>query len=282
MKKIILLLLLILPVLIVVASFAIAGVVGREILYVEIEDIELSDSDGFYAEGYWLQGQRYVLPEAKAGETYELAKFFTVVPQKAKFSDLVFASGNIDAARVEDGKIHVTQNMKTSDKGEIKLSAPYGVNSSFDIYVRIVRDYDRFDYFNVNYNMLSQAISGDYWPVFCRADTVAGYLIIEKNNIPGGLKISNFGGLILGSLDVAPYDLLYDSFSGRPDFAKFIGFTLDDPGSNEILKLTEKGQDADGVNIFDAEILGYGEAVLTIKADWKSVTLETKVRILII
>ena len=100
MKKVILLLLLVLPVIIVAISFAIAGSIARGAMYVEIENVYITDIDSFFT--YKNNGKivYWFLPESdrtdqfilagEVGEVYEFEKFITVAPARAEFSKLEF------------------------------------------------------------------------------------------------------------------------------------------------------------------------------------------------
>jgi len=289
MKKVILLLLLILPVAIVAASFAIAGAVGRGIMIPEIESVYLSDHDGFYGiEGYReVAKNRYRLTAEVEGK-YELGKYFAVVPEKAKFTDLKFTSSNADAVKVEGDKIIVMQNMRVSDGGSILIRAAYMEKEFFAVEVEINPDYDRFDHFGYIYELLEQAVSGSDWPGTtvkisnsCRVNTNAGYLIIDRAKLVAdtGGAITDFGRLLRNGLDLAPFDLLYNVNPLRKGFANSLTFISGDAG---ILSIAAPYAGVDEINVFSASVLSEGDVDITIKTAWLGRQEEVTVKVSII
>ena len=291
MKKIILLLLLILPVIIVAVSFAIAGGIGRVQMYVEITAVELNElkAEEFYNEGYIQSKKGYEL-EAEIGKTYELEKFFTVYPEKAKFGALNFESVNSRgqdrsaAAKVSYGKIHITENMRSSDLPEIKITVKQSDKEFFNVYVRIKPDDSRFDYFGYDYDLLEQAASADdaEWKKFCGVNTRNGVLTIDKAELliehPNGV-MPDFISLLRDGLDIAPYNLLDYAFDGWVDFAKSLSFKS---GDNDLLNLIASGSDGYGIGVFDAKVLGTGVLEIEITTDWRGKGLKTAVKLEIV
>ena len=293
MKKVILLLLLILPVAIVAASFAIAGAIGRGIMYVEVEQVYLTRDAAVQAEFYQIYRGRqngYVLT-AQVGRDYEFGKFFTVSPAKAKFADLDFPSSNPAAVSVEDGKLRVKQNMRSSDNKEIRIDVKYGDTEFFSVYVQIEPDNGRFDYFGYDYGLLERSVSNAKWPDpysdvkvsdSCGVNTNLGYLIIDRSRIPGGAGvIPDIGALLRDGLDTAPYNLLYYD-EGNVNWVDFANSLTVASNDEAVLRLTPTGRNGDGVDVLDAHIMSLGEVELTIKTSWLDKHFETAVRISIV
>ena len=244
-------------------------------MYVEIESVGISDWDGLMDAGYRQRGQtedRFTI-ETKVGGVYDFAKFFTIVPEKAKFSELEFVYSNASAVKVENGKIHVLQNMRSSDRqrdGSVTIEVNYGEKQFYIIYVEIKVDRGSFDYFGFDYDMLKQGASDPVvaWSKYCAVNN--GYLIISKQDL-GGTVIPDFGRILRDGFDTAPYDLLYNQLpdgSPNPDRAALLN-SLAFPDKPGILAITSQGQDANDINIFAAEILGTGITEITVTADWK-------------
>ena len=256
MKKVILLLLLILPVIIVAVSFAIAGFVGRAQRYIVIENVYVTDLDDFfeYKENgkivYWYNqdnvNDRFDLL-AEVDGVYEFEKFITVSPSRANFSGLDFVISNPSAVKIEDGKIHVMQNLRSTDGLSVEIRIEYGEKLFMIIYVKPEIDNDRFDYFGFDYNMLDRGIkeqnleyinvTADRKIEITRAGTASlGYII-------------PLGEILNDGFNIAPANLL-GSYEGKNDFLDSIEIKSGDNGVLKIFEVNRKGW-----KDFDAEIL---------------------------
>jgi len=253
MKKVIILILLILPVVIVLITFAIANSLGREIMFAPVEHVVLSNIDGLIDEGYWIDGEptdenlklvlwadRYTgKPTARDCEPYELGKFFTVVPSKVKITDFKFTSSNEDAVTVKEGNIYILQKTRTSDKyNEVVITASFSGKDYFTVYVNtedIPDDENRFDYFG--------------WYKDNRVEITA------ELGVPFSLS-----AILEGGIDTSPHDLLYNIDEDRRNaFLASLKFTS---SNQSILEVTEDGT--------IAEIMGEGEVIITISTDFRS------------
>ena len=298
MKKVILLLLLILPVIIVAVSFAIAGFVGRAQMYIEIENVYVTDLDSFfmYRENgkivYWHytgnnRDDRFVLTGEVEGK-YEFEKFITVSPARAKFSDLKFVVSNPLAVKVEGGRIHIMQNARSSDGKYVEIRVEYGEKLFLIVYVDIEIDNGRFDYFGFDYNALHLAVKAqdlEYVEV-----SVADRLIrIEKQGVPASDTIP-LGEILNDGFDIAPSNLFSISFADRIGFLNKLEFEIK-PGSigygKDILEIKEVTRhDKDDPTYFwkdyDAVIKGAGEVEITITADYAGSRYELKLKIIVL
>ena len=272
MKKVILLMLMILPVVIALLAFAIGSFVGRAVKIEFIQNIYVSENSrtafekaGFEPhEGEYGNGKYRIL--AERGQSYEFAKFFTIEPARAKFSELVFAysnnADNYDAAEIKNGKLYVNKNRRTSDNiipnGEIKIDAMSGPSVIFSLYVEIKKSTDNFDYFGFDYNRFNTARTGAEWENYTGINAGGTGITISRGTMHSVLPIK---AMLISGLDTAPYDLTYYGFSGR---TQFIG-SFDIDVSGEIAA----GSIGDEFNI-------------TITATWAGATRTAHVKLVVI
>jgi len=206
-----LMLIMILPVIIALLAFSIGSFVGRAIQFEFIENAFISEKDrtAFESEGYETHAGDYgnntyristVRHKDKDKHTvHRFEEFFTLVPSKAKFSDLKFEYSNSEAVQIINGKLHIMQNRRTSDNKTpygIEIKAMADVRIIFTLYVEILLTpdtEDHFDYFGFRYDSVK----------------------VPAADVGDDDKIRN---LIIEGLDTARYDLVYESFSHRDDF----------------------------------------------------------------
>lgn len=264
MKKVILLLILVLPVIIVALSMAISGYIAPIVKIVRIEGVKIN-LDGFYNEGYSFNDTDKYDLIADTGVEYELEKFLSPVPASANLSSLEYVSTNPSAASVVNGKIKVEQNMRSSDynNGGVIIDIIYDDPGKpfFTIAVNINVDPDSFDYLGFDYNRLAQGIPGSEWSGYCEVTPGSGYLSIYRDKI-GGTEIP-LGRILRNGLDTAPYNILNADNPFRPGFINSLDFSSDNP---EIV-IIPKGQEG-GLNVTDAGVLSAGKITVKIKADF--------------
>lgn len=159
MKKAVLLLVFVLPVIIVMLVFAIAGFVGRQSMYISIEGVYAKDLDELANADYFDHGQNTFEIFPNVGDVVEFASYFRVEPARANFSNIEFDISNKNAVQIVNGKIHVLQNRRFSDEGSVKITA---TNTKLTVFVSIRPDYDRFDYFGFDYNILKKNLESDF------------------------------------------------------------------------------------------------------------------------
>jgi len=236
MKKIILLLLLVLPVVISTVVFAVAYTVGRTVMYVEITDVIYQGQGNPLAPYTEVTGGYRIT--ANVGEQKEFSQYFKVIgSSNARFSHLEFEISNKGAVKVENGRIHVMQNLRDSDSLNddfVEIDVTYGTKGVFlTIFVGINNTgrQNRFDEFDINYRLLNNALQSGYGSDF------AEVRFASVNN-PDRLQISfidateiiDIRRLLHGGIDTSPAGLKNTANTWASDFRDNLTFQISDEG----------------------------------------------------
>ena len=259
MKKVILMLLLILPVVIALLAFAIGSFVGRAVKLEFIENAFIAEQDrtAFEGEGYETHagdyGNNMYRISTVRGAVHELEKFFTVVPSRAKFSDLVFVysnnEDNYNAVEIKNGKLYINKNRRTSDNKTshgIEIKAMADIRTIFTLYVDILltgETENYFDYLGFDYSRFSD---NDYVEISKAAD------------LP--MSTEDLRNLVISGLDTARYDLVYWDFDSRDEFVNSLE-----------------------LSITEIPDLAVGEDIeINVSATWKGTTLTCPVKLKVV
>jgi len=167
MKKTILLFLFILPVIIVLLILAIVGFVGRTLLVIPIENVSIDPRIFSYNQNFHMQGDtNNLILFANVGDSVPFMDFVIVEPMDATTA-LGFDISNPDAISIdENGRIVVSQNMRTSDPATgIELTLRYGEQIFFSVFIEIAIDNTRFDYFGFDFGLFGRGVSQENWHI---------------------------------------------------------------------------------------------------------------------
>ena len=282
MKKVILLLILVLPVIIASIAFAVAGFVApRTVMYTEIDKVFVSANNfnafNAYYDGdfhdpddvaldvptYYLRGNYTDQFGVNPGQSYPFAQFFTVQPSRAK--DTLFNNpdnfiiSNPEAVKVENGRIYILQNRRTSDGNYVTIEVRFGLTLLFFVEVVIAADNNRFDYFGFDHGLLENGllVYGEKFE-FASVVSVAGEKIIQLD--------SNFSQVALGQLLLEGINLAPTGLFGRTEFQDSLTFI-----SNNTNMLTISG-DGKGIGTTANILTETGEVTVTIRTSWKAET----------
>ncbi|MCL2861127.1 MAG: hypothetical protein FWE22_01800 [Firmicutes bacterium] len=283
MKKTILLFLFILPVIIVVLVFAIAGVVGRRQMVVPVESVEINraifeDSPQKHSPWHEQYGTNNLILIVSPGEEIEFARYFVIYPAEASLNFSLFEISNPEVVQInEQGNIVVLQNMRSTDPREgIEIVVVDGATRFFSVFIIIDVDGTRFDYFGFDGDLFREGIGRD-WEEFGlenAGDFVSidfeNQLIIERNFIPYELEyVIPIAAILERGFNVAPFDLLYVINPLREQFLASLTFSS---SNNNILRITGDGF---------AEVLGTGEMEIRITTNFLNSNFEIVVNIVI-
>jgi len=277
MKKTILLFLFIIPVIIVVLVVAIAGFVGRRVMFVQIQGVTVDqtifESRQEFHEQY---GSNNLILIAEVGDEIEFLRYLVVQPAEAA-DQLNFVSSNPDAVQVIDGRIHILQNMRSTDLATgIELQIMHGVETFFTVFVIINLDNNRFDYFGFDHGLFIEGIEQSWIFEMGLSVNFYGRIQIEKNYIASGLNQTiPIGKILERGFNVAPIDLLNLADLQREEFLDSLYFSS---SNSEILRIMA----VDGYGQFDARVLDVGEVDITITANFRDARFNIVVPIVII
>ncbi|MCL2556386.1 MAG: hypothetical protein FWE03_05170 [Firmicutes bacterium] len=294
MKKTILLFLFILPVIIVLLILAIIGFVGRTLLVVPIErvyiDQRIFDANENFHQQY---GTNNLILLANVGDIIEFMEFVIVEPRDATTA-ISFDISNPDAIAVENGRIRVLQNMRTSDPATgVELTITHGASRFFSVFIRIDTDNTRFDYFGFNFDLFERGISGENWHIdyalgigyrqdLVWAEDIDDYdyvftphLLIEKNYIKEDANYTlPIGAILERGFNIAPINLLNYGTTIRKDFLASLKFSSSDTNILEIIHNAE-------TNEFSAKVNNAGEVYITIITNFLGVNFQIVIPIII-
>ena len=282
MKKTILLFLFTLPVIIVVLVFAIAGFVGRRVMFIEIGSVTMSHSaqETHY---YAIQGGYKVF--ANVGQSIPLQRYIILYPARANFNDLTIVSSDPGIASVENGYIRIHRQMRTSDvvlqgqqdQNVIDIEIRHGGETRLTILVQVETSPDAgIDYFGFNFDLFDR-LSDELWREFITTeqriievndqDHIENFLSIYRAHIPSSMgNTLPIKDILERGFDTAPHDLLHS-----------IPTNLE--RRNEFLGSLEFSVTGDAVEITGATmtITGTGEVIITVT--YENFTLEIMVEI---
>jgi len=275
MKKTILLFLFTLPVVIVVLVFAIAGFVGRQVMFVEITNVTMASA------ALDPNGSNYLQPDdtnnfqlrVNVGDVIDLQRYLIIEPARARFSHLNIDISNPGAVEIRGGRIHILQNMRSTDPGTgIEIAIRHDMDPFFRIFVIIATDYTRFDYFGFDYNLFFDLTRGAddaaIWRGFIWVFRDDGFIRIERNQalVNQGNRF-DYRDFFQRGINIAPRELLFFDNPDKDAFLNSLNFASGDP---TILYLG-----ADGY----AEVRGVGEVTVTVTTNFRDRNFSLEVNI---
>ena len=281
MKKIILLLLFLLPVGIVAITFAVAGAIGREVMFVEITDVvfdEQYEDNRLFAEfgsGNWQV-------TAQIGDVIDFERHLRLYPSNARYSYLeqaLFVS-NTNAVSVVNGQIRILQNMTTVDflNQGVEIRVQFAGNPFFTIFVDIERDNTRIDYFGFCYELFTvgRAWSGVYRPLGLTSNVAEQRL--ELAVTPATLQLRE---ALQYGMNVAPAHLTNPGLEATHPglYTQFLNSLAFSSSDDTVLLVTDNG--GGDVQAFVAGTAG-DVVEITITSTWGLDTFTTTVRILLV
>ena len=249
MKKLILILLVILPVAIIALTAFSAATILAEILYYPVESIEIAYDKIQTSIGGVSPTQKYFYMHRR--DELDLKPFITVYPERAKVESLYFESDNPEIVSVENVVIKVHQNLRISSGTEITIDIRKSqVEEILDtIYIRIVyQEGDPLDYLGFHLdNIAKDASLGKYCQI------VDDKLYVNRDILNDSFAKSNFNlGL---ALDIGPKRITELDY---PDvIEKMKGLSWEVGGDDGVMELNPDG--------FTFTIFGTGQVTVTAK-----------------
>ncbi|MCL2234422.1 MAG: hypothetical protein FWC11_06385 [Firmicutes bacterium] len=278
MKKTILLFLFILPVIIVVLVFAIAGFVGRTLLFNPVQNVHFNENIFSSTPEYHAQyGTNNLILLGRRGEQFDFERYLVVYPAAASTDQLEFESSNPDVARVgDDGRIHILQNMRSTDPRDgIEIVVMHNVDRFFSVFVIVETDETAFDYFGFDVDLFRVGIESD-WEEH-GAESVLdfglrvgfdGQITITKDDILHEENFIPLKAILERGFNVAPFNILYLANEQRAEFLWHLIFTS---SNTNVLRISRDG----------AEIVGIGEVYVTVTTNFRGTNFAIVVSIII-
>ncbi|MCL2847330.1 MAG: hypothetical protein FWE13_01080 [Firmicutes bacterium] len=266
MKKTILLFLFVIPVIIVILVVAIAGFVGRQVMFIEIRDVRWDEAIFESRLEFNEHSNTHdLIVLGNRGDVIPFMRYIIVEPADASES-LTFVSSNPEVVDVINGHIHILQNMRSTDPSEgIEIRVMHGIRVFFTVFVmKEEADENYLDYFGFSFDLFRDWLNRDAereWRNELGLPAEVGIynrVIIEREfmaeELGGIIPISN---ILERGYNVAPNNLLISKNPLRQEFLNSLAFESSNSSILQIMPSVEGG-------VFNARILSEGEVEIRI------------------